>query len=424
MSNIRRASLATGMLAAGALVLTACAPGAGGAGSGDDSVITVWGWRQEDAATYKTIFKTFEDAHPGLTVEYVPYLNTEYDTILSTGLKDASGPDVAQLRSYGLLQPLVESGSLVALDDEIDALTDFAPSVLDGARGASDDAVYGVPFAVQTLHVIYNTAIFEDLGLEEPTTWDEMTTAFDAIKSSGVTPLANTVTDTWMLPIEQEIFGAGTYGGTPYLEKMLAGEASFTDAPWVDSVDAWTSTQPYWGESFTGTSYEDAQALFTSGQAAAFPGGIWELASFRKANPELELGIFNVPAPDGSGTPVPGYVDGSFGVSEASDNKEAALELVEWMASAEFGQLFSDELAQISPVPGVTPSDELLAEAVDAYAAEPSPYITYAYFSGGTPAAWDLASESFSSVVLGEIAAADAAGQIQRGVDQWFTPRS
>lgn len=429
MLNIRRAALATGVLAVGALVVTACAPGTGAgngndAGSGDESTITVWGWRQEDAQTYATIFKAFEDAHPGVTVEYVPYVNTEYDTILATGLKDASGPDVAQLRSYGLLQPLVESGSLVALDDEIDGLSDFAPSVLDGARGVSDGAVYGVPFAIQTLHVIYNTGIFDELGLKEPTTWDEMTDAFDAIKDSGVTPLANTVTDTWMLPIEQEIFGAGTYGGTAYLEKMLDGEASFTDDPWVDSVDAWTSTEPYWGEQFQGTSYEDAQALFTSGKAAAFPGGIWELAAFRKANPDLKLGIFNVPAPDGSGTPVPGYVDGSFGVSKASDNQDAALELVEWMATAEFGQSFSDELAQISPVPGVNPSDELLAEAVKAYAAEPSPYITYAYFSGGTPTAWDLASTSFSSLVLGEISAADAAGKIQQGVDQWFTPRS
>ncbi|MDF2562195.1 MAG: extracellular solute-binding protein [Microbacterium sp.] len=425
MLNIRRVTLATGALAVGALAITACAPSAGaGNDAGDDSTITVWGWRQEDATTYEEIFKTFEEAHPGVDVEYVPYLNTEYDTILATGLKDASGPDVAQLRSYGLLQPLVESGDLVALDDEIEGLGEFSPSVLDGARGVSDGAVYGVPFAIQTLHVIYNTAIFADLGLDEPTTWDEMTEAFDTIKASGVIPLANTVTDTWMLPIEQEIFGAGTYGGTPYLEKMLDGDANFTDQPWVDSVGAWTSTQDYWGDGFQGTSYEDAQALFTSGQAAAFPGGIWELANFRKANPDLELGIFNVPAPDGSGTPVPGYVDGSFGVSNASDNKDAALELVEWMASPEFGQAFSDELAQISPVPGVTPTDELLAEAVDGYAAEPSPYITYAYFSGGTPTAWDLASSSFSSLILGEIDAAGAAGNIQQGIDQWFTPRS
>lgn len=425
MSKFRKATLAAGALTVSTLVLAACAPSAGPAGAeGDDSTITVWGWRQEDAKTYDKIFAAFEKEHPGVTVEYVPYLNTEYDTILSTGLKDASGPDVAQLRSYGLLQPLVESGDLVVLDDEVSELADFSPSVLDGARGVSDGAVYGVPFAIQTLHVIYNKAVFDELGLEEPTTWDEMISAFDEIKASGVTPLANTVTDTWMLPIEQEIFGAGTYGGTPYLEKMLDGEASFTDAPWVDSVDAWTSTRDYWGDAYQGTSYEDAQALFTSGKAAAFPGGIWELANFRKANPDLELGIFNAPAPDGSGVPVPGYVDGSFGVSNASDNKDAALELVQWMATADFGQAFTDELAQISPVPGVTPSDALLAEAVEAYAAEPSPYITYAYFSGGTPGAWDLASSSFSSLILDEIDAAGAADKIQQGVDQWFKPRS
>ena len=197
MSKFRKATLAAGALTVSTLVLAACAPSAGPAGAeGDDSTITVWGWRQEDAKTYDKIFAAFEKEHPGVTVEYVPYLNTEYDTILSTGLKDASGPDVAQLRSYGLLQPLVESGDLVALDDEVSELADFSPSVLDGARGVSDGAVYGVPFAIQTLHVIYNKAVFDELGLEEPTTWDEMTSAFDEIKASGVTPLANTVTDT------------------------------------------------------------------------------------------------------------------------------------------------------------------------------------------------------------------------------------
>lgn len=418
------AVVATAVVAA--LAFTGCAPGSGAAteqGSGDVT-LKVWGWRQEDAATYKKIFAIYEKKHPDVTVEYVPYLNTNYDTVLSTGLKDSSGPDVAQLRSYGLLQPLVASKSVLPLESDVAALSKFADPVLDGARGSEDGKVYGVPFAIQTLHVIYNKDVYKELGLDVPTTWDDMIAGFETIKKSGRVPLADTVTDSWMLPIEQEIFGAGTYGGTKYLDKMLDGSAKFTSKPWVDSLDAWLSTQPYWGENYKGTTYADAQALFTSGKAAAFPGGIFELANFRKVNPDLNLGIFNVPAPDGSGAPVPGYVDGSFGVSAKSAHQKAALELVSWMASKEFGQAFSDELSQISPVPGVTAKDPLLAQAVKDYAANPSPYLTYAYFSNGTPTAWDLASKSFSSLVLGQVTPEQSAGDIQHGVDQWFKPRS
>jgi raffinose/stachyose/melibiose transport system substrate-binding protein len=388
--------------------------------------LEVWGWRQEDVAAYDKIFQIYEDAHPNVTVEYVPYKADEYDTILRTGLSDENGPDVAQLRSYGLLQPLVASESLVPLDGEVEELTDFPDEVLDGARGVDDEQVYGVPFALQTLHVIYNKAIFDEHGITPPATWDDMIAAFETLNSAGVIPLAATVTDTWMLPIQHEIFGASTYGGYDYLERMLAGDAAFIDQPWVDSLSTWIDTSEYWAPQYEGTSYTDAQALFTSGQAAMFPGGVWELGVFSNADPDLELGIFNVPAPAGAAvaeTLVPGFVDGSFGVSARTSEREAALDLVRWMGTPEFGQAFTDELRQISAVPGVEPSDEILAQALDAYLENPSPYITYAYFSGGEPTAWDLASAAFSNLVLGSSSADESARHIQRGVDQWFEPK-
>ncbi|MGS2617899.1 ABC transporter substrate-binding protein [Micromonospora sp. LZ34] len=413
-----------GVVALLTLALAACAPDSGG---GDKAVnLKVWGWRQEDVAAYNKIFQIYEDAHPGVTVEYVPYKNTEYDTILRTGLTDANGPDVAQLRSYGLLQPLAAAGSLVPLDDQIKELGSFPQPVLDGARGDSDRRVYGVPFALQTLHVIYNKKIFDKNGVTAPTTWADMIAAFDKLAKADVVPLASTVTDTWMLPIQHEIFGATTYGGTDYLTKMLAGQAKFPDAPWVKSLETWKSTNKYWPPQSSGISYADAQALFTAGRAAMFPGGIWELAVFEKANPELEMGIFNVPPAPGAAvdkTLVPGYVDGSFGVSAKSRQRAAALDLVRWMATPEFGRAFSSELRQISPVPGVEPKDDLLAQALRAYQENPSPYVTYAYFSGGTPTAWDLASKAFSDYLLGRSDAAGAAAHIQRGVDQWFRPK-
>jgi raffinose/stachyose/melibiose transport system substrate-binding protein len=388
--------------------------------------LTVWGWRQEDVAAYEKIFQIYEDAHPNVTVEYVPYKADEYDTILRTGLSDENGPDVAQLRSYGLLQPLVASESLVPLDAEIDELAEFPDEVLDGARGVADEQVYGVPFAVQTLHVIYNKAIFDEHKVAPPKTWDDMIAAFETLQSADVVPLAATVSDTWMLPIQQEIFGAASYGGYDYLESMLAGDAAFTDRPWVDSLATWIGTSEYWAPQYEGVSYTDAQALFTSGQAAMFPGGVWELAVFAQANPDLELGIFNVPPPAGAAVQeplVPGFVDGSFGVSAQSAHQEASIDLVRWMATPEFGQAFTDELRQISAVPGVEPSDEILAQALDAYLENPSPYVTYAYFSGGEPTAWDLASEGLSDLVLGSSSAEEAANHIQQGVDQWFEPK-
>lgn len=427
---MRNTMLRLAIAAGAAAVLAACSPGSGGAtghaGNAKSATLNVWGWRPEDAASYRKIFSIFERENPGITVNYVPYKNTDYDTILKTGLSGAQGPDVAQLRSYGLLQPLAAAGDLVPLDTSVPALKEFPSSVLDGARSDQDHKVYGVPFAIQTLHVIYNKDIFDKYHLSPPTTWQSMLALCDTLQSHGMTPFANTVSDTWMLPIEQEIFGASRYGGNTLLTKMLSGQATFADPNWTASITTWLSTKKYWEPDYRGTSYTDAQSLFTSGKAAMFPGGIWEVAGFKTANPNAHLGIFNVPAPPDAvtaSTLTPGYVDGSYGVSARTQNRDAALKLVQWMAGPEFGQAFSDDLTQISAVPHVEPKDPLLAQALDSYTRNPSPYLTYAYFSAGSPGAWDLAQKAFSDVILGKISAAQAGSDINRGVSQWFKPQ-
>jgi len=424
--RIRGKKLATVFVALGAILgsaaLSACS---GGSDSGDDVTLNVWGWRPEDVAGYKKIFAIYEKENPGVKVKYVPYKDSEYDTVLSTGISDENGPDVAQLRSYGSIQPLINAGNLVDLGPEIPALKDFPETTLDAARGVKDGKVYGVPFALQTMHVFYNKDVFEKLGLQEPTTWDEMFTIFKKVQEAGYVPLANTVTDVWMLPIEQEIFGATTYGGQEWVDQALKGEEKFSGSRWVSSIETWLKTKPYWGKNATSTSYTSAQALFTSGKAAMFPGGIFELNGFTTANKDLKIGIFNVPPAPGAvtdATLVPGFQDGSFGVSSKTKHPEEAKKLAAWMASKEFGQAFSDELKQISSVPGVVPQDELLAEAASLYEKNPSPYTFVSSFGFGDPGGWALGTKSYSEVILGKKTPQQAGDAIQHGIDQWFKP--
>ncbi|XVQ06688.1 ABC transporter substrate-binding protein [Spirillospora sp. CA-255316] len=406
-----------------AIFLLAALAACGIGGDSGGVKLKVWGWRPEDAAAYKKIFTVFEKEHPGISVQYVPYKDTDYDTVLKTGLSGASGPDVAQLRAYSANQPLIAAGNLTALDGKVAGLDSWPKITLDAARGLGDGKIYGVPFALQTLHVIYNKDTFAKLGIEVPKTWNDMIAAFKKIQDTGVTPLANTVTDTWMLPIEQEIFANTVYGGQQWVDGALKGQEKFSGRAWISSIETWLSTKQYWGPNAETTSYTSAQALFTSGKAAMFPGGIFEIAGFRSANPGLNLGLFNVPPPSGAVVDhplVPGYLDGSFGVNAKSGHHAEAMQLVNWMATKEFGKLFSDTLTQISAVPGVTPTDPLLKQALSAYQADPAPYTVASYFSNGDPAAWTIATTDYMKVVLGQMSATDAANAIQRGVDQWF----
>src|SRR5581483_1748957 len=128
----------TAAVAAGAACTATGSPGAGGA----DVTLSMWSWRPEDAARYRQIFATFHASHPHVQVDVKPFKSTEYNTILSTGLTQAGGPDVMQLRAYGLVQPLIQAGDLVPLDGKVAGLSNFDATALAGSRGKKDGKVY------------------------------------------------------------------------------------------------------------------------------------------------------------------------------------------------------------------------------------------------------------------------------------------
>ncbi|MRG60003.1 extracellular solute-binding protein [Agromyces sp. CFH 90414] len=426
---MRRRILTTAALLAGsALALSACAPSASSGGdqaTGDEVTLKVWSWRTEDVEAYNTIFDVFEEEHPGITVEFEAFQNTEYNQILTTGLAGSDGPDVPMVRAYGQLQPNIEAGQLEPIDGEVDGLDDIAPSVIAGAKGKADGKTYAVPLATQTLQMFYNKQIFEEQGLEVPTTWDEFIEVNEKLLAAGVTPMALGAKDDWILPIFADIIGSARYGGSEFEAQVLSGEKDFTDPDYVASLQLITDLQKFLTPDVVGVSYTDSQIQFTSGQAAQFPGGSFEIATFRNQAPDLEFGSYQVPLPEGAvlDAPVsPAYADGNFAVNSKSEHKEAAFELLNWLATPEFGQLVADELNQFSAIPGVEYSDEVMKEAWANYESGQAPYLLLVDFRYGEPLGTAVLGAEVQKMFLGQQDAAGAASTLQQGISQWFTP--
>ena len=111
----------------------------------DSTTVTVWSWRTEDEAAMNEIFAEFEAANPTIDVKLEVTPDADYQNRLSSALR-GGGPDIAQLKAYGELQPLVDAGYLDPLDDAVPALADFPESALGGARSVDDGQLYGVPY--------------------------------------------------------------------------------------------------------------------------------------------------------------------------------------------------------------------------------------------------------------------------------------
>ena len=418
------------VLAAAALVATAACtatPSSSSRSSGDngDVTLSVWSWRPEDAAVYKQIFAKFHESHPHLKVDFKPYKSTEYNTILSTGLTQTGGPDVAQLRAYGGLQPLIQAGDLVALDGQVAGLSNFETTSLDGARGRKDGKIYGVPLEMSTFQVYYNKDIFAKYQLQPPAGWDQLIADAKKLLAAGVTPFAAAGKDTWLLPLYADTFAATRYGGPGFEKKLLAGQAKFTDPEYVAALDVLNQLKPYFPKEQMGLGETDVQTLFATGKAAMIPEGSFALAPLKAINPKLNLGVFNPPPPPGALVTKPlqvGWVDASYGLNAKSKHQKEALELLQWMTTTEFGQLVADQLKQVSLVKGVQSGDPLLGEMVSAYRTDPTPYLMLVDFRYGTPLGSDLQAAGLQKMLLGQQTAAQVAGDIQNGVSQWFKP--
>ncbi len=385
--------------------------------------LNFWSWRTEDVAAYEQFIDAFHAENPDINVTFTPYLNTEYNTIMATALQGGGGPDIVHLRAYGGIEPLASAGLLTRLDGKVAALDGFDKGILLGATNRADGGVYGVPFALQTIQVLYNTAMFERLGLSEPTTWAEFLAVGDALKASGVYALANGGKDPWALETMFGAVGPTFYGCTPFFDEISAGKTNFLDPRFEAGLQRMLDLRPYMADNFMGVAYSDMQTLFAFEQAGMMLGGSYELGNMASLNPDLKIGSFAVPGDDAA-TPscISYYVDGSYGINAASKHQAEALRFIDFLASQEFGQMFTDTLQQISAVPGTAPNSKPLAEMVELMNTEGTPYLILTSFRFGQPSGSTLLQNEMQAAMAGDRTVAAVAANIQRGVAEWFVP--
>ena len=384
--------------------------------------LTFWSWRQEDRAQYVQFIDTFEAANPGITVKFETFEATNYNTILSTALAAGTGPDLMMVRAYGGMEAVASGGYLEPLTTEtIPALAEFAPEALAAETMRSDSKIYGVPFASQTQLVIYNKGLFDANGIAEPQTWDELIAASQKLQDAGVIPFANGTATAWQN--ETVLFDlTSSIMGKDFHADLMAGTADFTDPRFVEALAKLKEISAFFPDGFIGLDYPSAQQLFSSGMAAMFAGGSYELTTFKTQNPDLELGVFAAPgiaAEDPKLVSV--YYDGGYAMNAAGANKEAALKFLNYVGSQEFGQAFANSLNNISTIPGVT-FDNSLLEEVSELNASSIPYIFLVHFRYGEPSGSVLEQQEVAKL-LGDQTTPEAAAQaITDGLAVWYEP--
>jgi raffinose/stachyose/melibiose transport system substrate-binding protein len=155
--------------------------------------------------------------------------------------------------------------------------------------------------------------LFDQAGIEIPKTLEDFPAMCTALNSIGVTPIALDGQDQW--PLERYMaYHPFRTAGPEYVQQLKKGEAKFSDPDGRAAVE-WLYSLGQAGcfqKGFSATGYADAQALFTTGKAAVYNIGTWELSNLATENLDASVrdsvDYFTLPTTDGAVTADNEYV--------------------------------------------------------------------------------------------------------------------
>ena len=312
------------------------------------------------------IFDTFEAANPDIEVDLQFTPDADYQNRLSTALRGGKGPDIAQLKAYGELQPLVEAGYLDALNDLVPALADMPATATGGVTAVSDGKFYGVPYSVPVLGVFYNTEIFAQNGIEVPKTYAEFTAAADKLKAAGITPIAVGAGDKW--PSAHYWYNFALKSCSPEVLQEAQVSYTFDDPCFLEAgnlLQDFIASNPF-QEGFLGTSAQQgagsSAGMLATGNAAMELMGHWnpgvmggilqEETGDAAATPPEFLGWFNFPGIDGAKGDPTAALGGGDGFSCSAWAPPECVELLKYISSVDVQTRFAEQGAGIPVTPG------------------------------------------------------------------------
>jgi len=407
------------------LGLSGCSAGSSTGADGDTTTLTLATWRTEDTAMWEDeIIPAFEKAHPDISVEYAPVGTDDYNAAIQSQIKGGTGADLMMCRPFDVNRAWIADGYFEPL-----AGTEAVGAFDETALAAwTDDAgdPYCVPIASVLAGFYYNTAVFDELGLEVPTTQDEFLKVLQAIADDGsVAPLALGSADGWQLAYNVLYsMGPNYWGGETGRQGLIDGSQKISDPDFVAAFEAVDQLKPYLPSGYESLTYEDMMQLFTLGKAAIIPDGSWNISAATATG--LDVGVFAAPVANaGDQRYQQEMPDQGIGMNAKSEHKEAAQTFLDWLATPEFQSLYVNKLPGFFSMgtEPVTYENTLAQEFADLKTgADLTPRLALDRLSAGTPPLDDEIWGALQNMLNTGLSPSDATKALQAGLDTWYQP--
>jgi multiple sugar transport system substrate-binding protein len=336
-----------------------------------------WGGT-EDIAIYEELIADFEAEHPDIdiTLNHIPSAG-DYEQNLATLIAAGAAPDVFFINNISL-PGFAAQGAFRSLEEFADEeyLDDFFAGHLDAFRYQGE--LLAIPRDISNMVLFYNVDMFEEAGVAPPAegwTWDDFLAAAREL----------TMDTDGDGRIDQFGFGYSTFylfwepwvwsnGGRFFSED----HSEFT----LDQDEALEGLQFYVDlrceENVAPTSEQAAErtaaSMFAEGDAAMIVDGRWRVAPLN-SNPAVDFEWDVALFPEGEAGSIVDIDGSGWGISSTSDDPEAAWEFIQFLASPESMERWTEAgiiiparrsvgLTEAFITPDVPPaSDEVFIEA-------------------------------------------------------------
>ena len=354
----------------------------------------------------------FAKIHPDVEVNLERQQWTGIVEKLTTALSGSDAPDIVEFGNTQA-QTFEAAGAVIDLTDRAEELggDDFLQSLLEA--GTYDGSLYAVPYYAGARVVIYRKDLFEEAGIEIPTTLEEWAAAGEALKEANAD-----------VPNFSGIYlpGRNWHGVLPLIWDAGGDIAVKEGEEWVGTLDTPESIAglEFFKEVFDRANAAPADAddandylAFCAGEVGMMPAPGWKPGQIINEDdgcPDMEaqIGVFPLPGST-AGTTSPVFLGGSnLGIPANSENQELAYDLLKILVSAGYQRQIAEAgliPALKSELASVTGSEAAVAQAT---AAENSRFVPTSEHWADVEAANVLPDMLVEIAQGGDIAAAAA----------------
>ncbi|USK36647.1 ABC transporter substrate-binding protein (plasmid) [Bacillus sp. F19] len=338
------------ILLAFSLILSACSSSKS-AGDGEDKkdsgkmeIFSWWtGAGEEDGL--KALIKLFEEKYPDVPIENAAVAGgagTNAKAVLASRMQGNDPPATFQIHGGAELnEGWVKADKMEPIDDlyEKEGLKDkFPQDLIDMV--SKDGKIYSVPVNIHRGNVLwYNKKVFEENGLQAPTTFNEFFEVADKLKAKGITPLALGDKESWTATHLFETVLLGKLGAEEYT-KLWKGELALDDKKVVEAVETFKKMLSYINEDHSSRNWQDASQLVANGEAAMNVMGDWAKGYFvndLKLKVNEDFGYITTPETEGQFM----VVTDTFGLPKGVKNPDDVKKFLAVLGSVEGQDAFN-----------------------------------------------------------------------------------